>query len=301
MNSNEHGTQVRSHTRYSLNKYYKARNVSNKQALFDVFFYYYSVGNVPILLTSITVSTLPIIFHITGLTSESLYVSGRGGLCELDIDGNEQQKLNHHFFFGQHTVTETGELLFIQQNKVLKLTTTGVTSMLYLLEYDPISIYCSKTSGDILLGGSHKVTRYDITGNKLWEIGKDTLGNSIYEKPAYITEQKNGNIAVSDTDKRSVVAVDSLGRYCFEYSGHHSQSDFHPRGICSNQSGELLVCNSSTVNASVHLLSQRGKFVKLLLTNHQHYLRSPCALYLDENLSLFVGHWQNIINVYELD
>lgn len=263
------------------------------------FFVYYSVGKVPFFWTSIAVSTLPIIFHITGLTSESLFVSGRGGLCQLDIDGNERQKLHHHFFFGQHTVTETGELLFIEQNKVIKLTTAGVTSMLYLLEYYPISIYCSKTSGDILLGGSHKVTRYDKTGNTLWEIGKDSLGNNLYEKPAYITEQKNGNIAVSDSDKKSVVAVDSCGRYCFEYGGHHSQSDFQPRGICSNQSGELLVCNSSTVSASVHLLNQTGKFIKLLLTNKEHNIRSPCALYLGEYL--FVGHSQNIINVYELD
>lgn len=269
-------------------------------APFDVSFYF-SVGNVPIFLTSITVSKLPIIFHITGLTSESIYVSGRGGLCQLNIDGNEQQKLNHHFFFGQHTVTETGELLFIEQNKVLKLTNAGVTSMLYLLEYDPISIYCSKTSGDILLGGSHKVTRYNTTGNKLWETGKDTLGNNIYEEPAYITEQKNGNIAVSDIVKKSVVAVDSLGQYCFEYVGHHSQLDFHPRGICSSQSGELLVCNSSTLHASVHLLNQRGKFIKLLLTNKEHGIRVPCALYLGENLSLFVAHSQNIINVYEMD
>lgn len=252
-------------------------------------------------MTSITVSKLPIIFHITGLTSKSIYVSGRGGLCQLNIDGNEQQKLNHHFFFGQHTVTETGELLFVEQNKVLKLTNAGVTNMLYLLEYDPISIYCSKTSGDILLGGSHKVTRYNTTGNKLWETGKDTLGNNIYEEPAYITEQKNGNIAVSDIVKKSVVAVDSLGQYCFEYVGHHSQLDFHPRGICSSQSGELLVCNSSTLHASVHLLNQRGKFIKLLLTNKEHGIRVPCALYLGENLSLFVAHSQNIINVYEMD
>lgn len=252
-------------------------------------------------MTSITVSKLPIIFHITGLTSESICVSGRGGLCQLSIGGNEQQKLNHHFFFGQHTDTETGELVFIEQNKVFKLTTAGVTRMLYILEYDPISIYFSKTSGDILLGGSHKVTRYNTTGKKLWETGKDTLGNNIYEKPAYITEQKNGNIAVSDIVKKSVVAVDSLGQYCFEYRGHHSQSDFHPRGICSSQSGELLVCNSSTLNASVHLLNQRGNFIKLLLTNKEHGIRVPCALYLGENLSFFVAHSQNIINVYEMD
>lgn len=252
-------------------------------------------------MTSITVSKLPIIFHITGLTSETIYVSGRGGLCQLDIDGNERQKLNYHFFFGQHTVTKTGELLFIQKKKVFKLTTDGVTSMLYLLEYDPISIYCSQTSGDILLGGSHKVTRYDTTGNKLWETGKDTLGNNIYDKPAYITEQTNGNIAVSDIVKKSVVAVDSFGQYCFEYGGHHSQSDFHPRGICSSQNGELLVCNSTTYNAGVHLLNERGKFIKLILTNKEHGIRVPCALFLGENLSLFVAHSQNIINVYEMD
>lgn len=99
-------------------------------------------------MTSITVSKLPIIFHITGLTSVSIYVSGVGGLCQLNIDGNEQQKLNHHFFFGQHTVTETGELLFIEQNKLLKVTTAGVTSMLWNMipflftVQKPVATYC---------------------------------------------------------------------------------------------------------------------------------------------------------------
>lgn len=60
--------------------------------------------------------------------------------------------------------------------------------MFYLLEYDFIFIYCLKISGDILLGGSYKVMRYNIIGNKFWEIGKDMLGNNIYEELVYIME-----------------------------------------------------------------------------------------------------------------
>lgn len=60
--------------------------------------------------------------------------------------------------------------------------------MFYWLEYYFIFIYCLKISGDILLGGSYKVMRYDIIGNKFWEIGKDMLGNNIYEKLVYIME-----------------------------------------------------------------------------------------------------------------
>lgn len=60
--------------------------------------------------------------------------------------------------------------------------------MFYLLEYDFIFIYCLKISGDILLGGIYKLMRYNNIGNKFWEIGKDMLGNIIYDKLVYIME-----------------------------------------------------------------------------------------------------------------
>lgn len=250
-------------------------------------------------LRSISVSSLSIISHITCAKSGSLYVSGRGGLSHVDDKGIEHHKIWQTFSFGQHTVTESGDLLFIKDNKVCKLNTTGEIKSLFTLECESISIFSSRKSENILLGSKRKLTRYSIFGIKLCDIVKDSEGQDLYVNPVYITEQRNGNIAVSDCDKRSVVAVDQSGQYCFEYKGHRSESDFHPRGICSDLSGNILVCNSSTDNASVHLLDQSGHFINLLLTKSELDIRPPCALCLKDDRLVFVGYLQNIINVYK--
>lgn len=247
---------------------------------------------------SISVLSLSVISHITCATSGNLFISGRGGLSQVDMEGIEWHKIGQNFSFGEHTVTESGDLLFIKEKEIWKLTTNGETRSLITLECKPVSIYSMRVSEDVLLGSNRKLTRYSREGNKIHDIEKDSRGQDLYVKPVYITEQTNGNVTVSDSDKRSVVAVDKWGQYCFEYKGHYPKSDFHPRGICSDLRGNVLVCNSSTENPSVHLLDQNGQFIKILLTKEELKMQTPCALCLKEDQLLYVGYLHNTINVY---
>lgn len=250
-------------------------------------------------LKSISVSSLSTISHITCAKSGSLFISGRGGISQVDMEGIERQMIRQNFSFGEHTITESGDILFIKEEEVCKVTTSGEFSSLLKLECKPVSIYSEKITDGIWVGSHRKLTRYGRVGNKIRDIVKDSRGQYLYVKPVYITELISGNIAVSDSGKGSVVAVNLLGKYCFEYKGHHSQSEFHPRGICSNQSGDILVCNSSIKNPSVHLLDENGQFIDVLLTSKELIIQSPCALCLKEDKFLFVGYLHNTINVYK--
>jgi streptogramin lyase len=165
-------------------------------------------------------------------------------------------------------------------------------------------IHSSRINGDILVESNSKVTRYDGTGQGLQVIEKDDKGQRLYGLPAYITETYNGDIWVSDYGRKAVVVVDKAGRHRFDYKGRQSehtgcQSDFYPRGICTNVLGQVLVCDFR--NHSVHLLDQDGQFLSLQLTEEQHGIRYPVALGVDNQNNLYLGQDDsNTIKVYKV-
>jgi hypothetical protein len=146
---------------------------------------------------------------------------------------------------GGHTLTEDGDLLFIDaKNKVSKLTSDGTVTTLITIDRLADCIHCSRINGDILVGSHRRVTRYDRTGRKLqaikdrdrgrvrrylsydWEKKEVNEwydnGEYLYDSPEYITENKNGDIWTSDGYKDAVVVVDKSGRHRFDYKGRQS-------------------------------------------------------------------------------
>ena len=94
----------------------------------------------------------------------------------------------------------------------------------------------------------------------------------------------------------------------FSYTGQGSE--FHPRGICTDVLGHILVCDS--YNESVHLLNQTGVFCSfinvyskqsglwdVLLSPLQGYKR-PCGACVDDENNLYVGQLTtNALTVYK--
>ncbi|XP_056018363.1 uncharacterized protein LOC125667395 [Ostrea edulis] len=266
--------------------------------------------------------TVPVdkVRHISAVLSVRLWVSDYWGqLLQVDSSGRVLHDIlrveysSFPFKFectGSHTVTEDGDLLLIDDDKVRKLTSDGTVITLLTQDWGAPCIHSSRINGDILVGSISKVTRYNRTGRKLQVIEKDDKGHSLYRSPIYITENKNGDIWISDLDKGAVVVVDKSGRHRFDYGGRQSdytdrQSDytgrqfpFSPRGICKDVLGHVLVCDF--YNNSVHLLDQDGQFLSLLLTREQHGIHLPTALCVDDQHNLYLGQCDsNTINVYK--
>lgn len=232
------------------------------------------------------------------MTSDSLWISGFDGLLEINKTGIIIKKLETDFTFGgNHTVTMNGELLFIRASDVYLLTTSGEIKKICLGPFLPLCLHSSKINDDIFVGSTNIVTRHSKQGKLLQEIKLDEKGNLLYGHVHYVTENKHGDIIVSDHVKKAVVSVNKSGRYQFDYKGNSSQVGFIPCGVCSDVNGEILVCNSSPDDLSIHLLDQSGQYLMHLLTKEQYGFLKPRALCLDEMQNIYVGGANKILVV----
>ncbi|XP_061186288.1 uncharacterized protein LOC133194326 [Saccostrea echinata] len=270
----------------------------------------FSILSSPIQLSTIIVPGASSVNHMSLDTSDRLWAHNCSKeLLHVHRNGTILHNLPiRSLYSGFHDTTEKGELLFvdIHEQKVKKFGTNGNITTLLTTEWEPYCIHYSRINGDIILiqftrisKGKFlsKVTRHDSTG---WTkvIENDTNGRRLYEYvPQYITENKNGDILTSSWGR--VVVVDSTGRRRFIYTGQQFQSQFSPRGICTDILGQILVCNSWPINPSVHLLDQDGQFLRLLLTSEDG-IRSPSGMCIDDKQNLYLGQEvSSTITVYK--
>lgn len=105
------------------------------------------------------------------------------------------------------------------------------------------------------------------TGEKIKDIAVDGPGQELYKHPIYIMENRNGDIVVSDKDKKAVVVLDSLGGRRFNYSGYYSQ--LSPCGICTDVFRHMLVVDCVFNDSSIHVFDQDGQFLLVLLSTKE--------------------------------
>lgn len=237
--------------------------------------------------------------HISCLMPNRLWVSDMKKVQEIDEKGHLLRELDICYtLFGSHTLTNSGDLLFLKDNDVYMLTSKGEIMNLFISASLHFCIHSSRITGDILIGDINIVTRYDNLGMKIHQIEFDNDGRSLYVETIFITENINGDIIVSDNGKNAIVAIDHSRRHLFNYKGHRPLTTFRPGGICTDVFGHILVCNVSD-NPNVHLLDQKGHFLAYLLTEYQHGFDCPQALCVDSEHNLYVGFSNdNEINVY---
>ncbi|XP_062613386.1 uncharacterized protein LOC134275162 [Saccostrea cucullata] len=244
--------------------------------------------------SSITVPDVGEVYHISCVTSDRLWVSEYRRLLQVDSTGHVIQELKiivrSYLPTGTHSVTEDGDLIFINGDKVQTMTLGGTITTLLKERERLLCIHSSRINGDILVGYRDGVFRCDWRGNHRIEL------EYRFYYPTFIIENKNGDIWVSDGEGLAVVVMDKYGGYRFNYRGQH-QFEFYPLGICTNILGQVLVCDA--FNDNVHLLDQDGHFLRFLLTK-EHGLRRPTALCVDDKHNLYVGEWNsNTITVYK--
>nr|XP_022312713.1 uncharacterized protein LOC111117762 [Crassostrea virginica] len=137
--------------------------------------------------------------------------------------------------------------------------------------WKPKCVYCSPSSGDLLVGMctakypfTGKVMRYDKTGKHKQTIPHDdNTPHDLYEWPCFITENNNGDVLVSDRDREAVVVTSGEGVHRFSYTGPPSGSELGPRGICTDVMSHILV---SDYPDTVQMLDRDGQFLSYVFT-----------------------------------
>lgn len=229
-----------------------------------------------------------------------MWISDFDTIKEIDEDGHIIMKLDVEFgIYGRHT-TRGGNLLFLKDCSVYILKSNGEIHNLYINAFKHSCIHASKITSDIFVASSNGVTRCSEKGKKLKQTQVDDKGKGLYGKPIYITENSNGDIIVSDEQRKAIVVVDEFGRHRFNYKGYHSLPEFNPRGICTDVFGHILVCNHSYHDPSVHLLDENGHFLTSLLPKHRYNEDLPQDVCVDDKHNLYVGCGiKNKIDVYK--
>nr|XP_019928081.2 uncharacterized protein LOC105341154 [Crassostrea gigas] len=251
-------------------------------------------------------------YHISCLAVDQIWVSDRTNIILTKITG----QILHHltdscrdgYATGLHTVNSDSELIYINRNyNIKKLSNDNKTTITFIERTDnststwrPRCVYCSLSTGDLLVvryyihTGTSTVNRYNQTGELKQIIQNDSTGVELYMEPNYITENNNGDIAVSDYD--AVVVTEREGRHRFSYTGHPAGSVLRPRGICTDALSHILVCDIRT--KSVHMLDRDGEFLLHLLSKSLE-MGEPISLSYDINTHrLLVGSHNIKLCVY---
>uniref|UniRef100_K1QSC7 Tripartite motif-containing protein 2 n=1 Tax=Magallana gigas TaxID=29159 RepID=K1QSC7_MAGGI len=263
----------------------------------------------PELLHSLTVTGVDCCLHISCVTSDRVWVSDKNNLILTDTTGVPLHRVGDScsdLYGGLHTVNSDSELIYIDWNyNISKLSKDLKKHTIFIKKTDspwrPQCVYWSPSTGDLLVvmcyihTRTYNVTRYNQSRQLTQTIQHDNNGRGLYNEPNYITENRNGDVVVSDYDddfeSGAVVVTEHGGRHRFSYTGHPSGSVLWPHGICTDALSHILVCDDTT--KTVQMLDKDGQFLSHLLTKCQE-MGEPWSLSYSINTQrLWVGSWDN--------
>nr|XP_022299087.1 uncharacterized protein LOC111107933 isoform X3 [Crassostrea virginica] len=263
----------------------------------------------PVVQKSLSVTGVEHCSHISCVTPDRVWVSDKNNIILIDTATGKQLHSVEHSLdspTGIHTVNCEGELIYIdEEHNIIKLcndmkTTTTLIKHTYTT-WEPVCVYCSPSSGDLLVGmctavypRTGMVMRYDNTGKYKQTIPHDdNTPHTLYKDPWFITENNNGDVLVSDFDRHAVVVTSGEGVHRFSYTGPPSGSRLLPLGICTDVMSHILVSDFST--DTVQMLDRDGQFLSYVLTR-----QTPGMDYKPHGLSydvtthaVWVGSWGN--------
>nr|XP_022337252.1 uncharacterized protein LOC111133291 [Crassostrea virginica]XP_022337254.1 uncharacterized protein LOC111133291 [Crassostrea virginica]XP_022337255.1 uncharacterized protein LOC111133291 [Crassostrea virginica] len=268
----------------------------------------------PVLQKSLSVTGVERCYNISCVTQDRVWVSDLNNLILTDTaTGKQLHSVEHpsNLFSGKHTVNCDSELICIDKDENINKLSSDMKTTTPLIKHtdktwEPKCVYCSPSSGDLLVGMctakypyTGKVMRYDNTGERKQTIPhNDNTPHDLYVRPCYITENNNGDVLVSDWDRYAVVVTSGEGVHRFSYTGPPSGSRLMPLGICTDVMSHILVSDWKT--ATVQMLDRDGHFLSYLLTTQSPGIHGPFGLSYDvTNHVLWVGAgYNNTLSVY---
>ncbi|XP_078321491.1 uncharacterized protein LOC144621693 [Crassostrea virginica] len=270
----------------------------------------------PVVQKSLSVTGVKKCLHISCVTPDRVWVSDEVNLNLTDTaTGKQLHSVEHPLdsWTGIHTVNCEGELIYIDEElNIIKLCNDMKTTTTLIKHADttwePLCVFCSRSSGDLLVGLSRKdedtdtytytytstgkVMRYDNTSKHKQTIPHDdNTPHDLYEWPDFITENNNGDVLVSDLYR--VVVTSGEGVHRFSYTGPPSGSRLNPRGICTDVMSHILVIDWNT--NTVQMLDRDGQFLCYVFTRQTPGMDyRPCGLSYDVTThAVCVGSLEN--------
>lgn len=234
---------------------------------------------------SLTLTGVNSCYHISYVKSDQAWVSDDNNLILTNATGDSLKQLNDvckDLFRGVHTVNSDGDLIYINKDYEISKLSYDMKSYTTLIDktvlaLTPLCVFCSSLTGDLLVGTSGMVTRYKANGELVQTIQHDNRRLELYTQPNYITENRNGDVVVSDSVS-AVVVTDCKGVHRFTYTGNPPGSEQRLWGICTNVLLNILMCDERS--KAIHMIDKDGQFLMYLLKNEED-IDKPCSLSYD--------------------
>uniref|UniRef100_K1Q874 Tripartite motif-containing protein 3 n=1 Tax=Magallana gigas TaxID=29159 RepID=K1Q874_MAGGI len=197
-------------------------------------------------------------------------------------------------------VDSDGNLIFCDgKSRTVNKVKNGKTEELIRLRgWVPCQL-CVTSTGDLLVTmfsdgeAQSKVVCYSGSTEKQ-AIQFDDEGKPLYSeklKAKYITENRNHDICVADSEAGAVVVVNQNGKLIWRFIGHPSVTKkipFKPYGITTDSQSRILTADC--YNHCIHILDQDGQFLRYI---DNCDLKNPYGLCVDNNDNLFVSEVHN--------
>lgn len=229
---------------------------------------------------------------------DKIWTTVRGKIMELHIlDGKllKSVKTRSRNDAWDITTTKRGYLVYSDPGSktVNRMRKKHIKELIRLRGWTPCCVCSTSLDGLWLTMISEdrkqsKVVRYTDSCEEKQTIQLDDRGNPLYSTRSwklFVSENRNLDVCVADTDANAVVVVYQTGDLRFRYTGPHSSSKpLKPDGITTDSQCRILIADSD--NHKIHILDQDGEILRFITSDLSD---SPFRLCVDTRNNLFVA------------